>query len=171
MTRFLDVVYHFFEKVCAIFLAVAAVLLIVAVFGRHIGKTIVFSEELGLFLYVWIVLLGSALVMRDNGHAAITFIPDKLPKRIRTIYQSILYLSIMVFSGILFYQGIKLAAMVHARNGITLNVPMSIAYAAIPVGAFFILIFCIENIYKLWTGKTRSSGENDDKEDLEVKIN
>src|SRR5665648_123536 len=154
MTRWLDSIYHSIEKITAVFLAVVSVLLLISVIGRQIGKSLVFTEELSLFLYVWIVFLGAALVMRDNGHSAITFIPDSLPKKIRTFHQSILYLSIILFSGVLFYQGIKLVALVYYRTGTTIDISVSYTYAAVPVGALFIIIFCIENLNKLVSRKT-----------------
>lgn len=148
MTKCLDSIYYILEKLCEIFLAVATVLLVISVIGRQIGTSLKFTEELSLYLYVWMVLLGAAVVMRNNAHAAITAIPDHLPKKIQPIYQSILYLSMIIFSGVLFYQGMKLTALVYPRNATTLNISMSFAYAAIPVGAFFMLIFCFENLYK-----------------------
>ncbi len=50
---------------------------IVLRYGFNYG--IIFSEEVSRFLFVWIVFLGSVLMLRDNGHLGMHTVTTMLP--------------------------------------------------------------------------------------------
>lgn len=59
-------------------------LMVILVFGNVVlrygfNNGIIFSEEVSRFLFVWMVFLGSLLMLRDNGHLGVHTVTKKLP--------------------------------------------------------------------------------------------
>ena len=59
-------------------------LMVVLVFGNVVLRYgfnygIIFSEEVSRFLFVWMVFLGSVLMLRDNGHLGVHTVTKLLP--------------------------------------------------------------------------------------------
>ncbi len=56
------------------------------VISRHVlHKSSVWTQDCSLFLFVWVVLLGSAAAVYGSKHISVTLIADILPEPIRTI--------------------------------------------------------------------------------------
>ena len=55
------------------------VIIFMQIISRYIfGYTFEWSEELARFLFVWVVFIGSALIIGDKGHMAVTLLSGKL---------------------------------------------------------------------------------------------
>ena len=59
-------------------------LMVILVFGNVVlrygfNSGIVFSEEVSRFLFVWMVFLGSVLMLRDNGHLGVHTLTKLMP--------------------------------------------------------------------------------------------
>ncbi|MBS1208653.1 MAG: Tripartite ATP-independent periplasmic transporter DctQ component, partial [Proteobacteria bacterium] len=59
-------------------------LMVILVFGNVVlrygfNSGITFSEEVSRFLFVWMVFLGSVLMLRDNGHLGVHTFTSILP--------------------------------------------------------------------------------------------
>jgi len=64
------------------------------------GNTTVWSEEVARFVFVWIVFLGAATLMRDNEHIRISIITDRLGSvsgRILKIFSAALIIPFVAF--------------------------------------------------------------------------
>ncbi len=59
------------------------------------------TEELARFLFVWIVFIGAATLIKDNEHIRIAIVKDRLPPTLRRIISIISNLMIIGF-GIIF---------------------------------------------------------------------
>lgn len=42
-----------------------------------------FTEELTLYMFVWITLLGISIAFKDNGNMCVTLLYDRFPKKVR----------------------------------------------------------------------------------------
>src|SRR5471030_1337808 len=59
-------------------------LMVILVFGNVVlrygfNSGITFSEEVSRFLFIWMVFLGSVLMLRDNGHLGVHTLTKLLP--------------------------------------------------------------------------------------------
>ena len=89
---------------------------------------------------IWMVMLGSAVMMRKGGHLAIDLVTASLPERIKKATDFIVFVSIIVFFSIVCYQGIFLTINAGRQTSPALNMPMSYVYASLPVGGALILM-------------------------------
>ena len=65
------------------------------------GNTTVWSEEVARFVFVWIVFLGAATLMRDNEHIRISIVTDRLGPvsgRILKIFSATLIIPFIAFA-------------------------------------------------------------------------
>jgi len=92
------------ERLCAVLLAVMFVVTLFQVVARVIlGISSVWSEELARFLYVCLVFIGAAPLIRDDEHIRVGVLTDRLTgrpqsvMRLVTIFLTIPFISIMTW--------------------------------------------------------------------------
>lgn len=103
---FAGFIKHFEEVLCAVILAIMAIVAFINVISRYLLKySLAFTEELLISLFVWLTLLGAAIAFRNGSHLGFTFITDRLPVIIQkllllvsTILGVLLFLFLIYFS-------------------------------------------------------------------------
>ncbi|MDX6751081.1 TRAP transporter small permease [Geminicoccaceae bacterium 1502E] len=119
------------------------------VFRFLLESSLAFPDELIRYLFVWMILLGSAVAFRRNMHAAIGMFVDLVPRPLqRAALLGATAASIAFFLVLLVY-GFSLTRVVQPQISPALEVSMSWVYAAIPAGALFLLIYALEFLAKL----------------------
>ncbi|HSB04911.1 MAG TPA: TRAP transporter small permease [Thermodesulfobacteriota bacterium] len=63
--------------------------------------TAMWTEELAKILFVYVVFLGSATLMENEGHIKIAFLSDRLPARLARWHRSFAHLVLVAF-GVIF---------------------------------------------------------------------
>lgn len=104
------------------------------------------AEELSRFLFVWSVFLGSALIMGENGHLAVEFLPNKLKGSVPgLVLEFIIKLCSYVFIVILLTQGYKMTTMMMFQTSPGMGIPMGIIYAVIPLSSILMILYTIQD--------------------------
>ena len=127
-----------------------SIMLIVTFFSvvtRYVFKfTFDWAEELSRFLFVWSVFLGSALIMGENGHLAVEFLPNKLKGSIPGIAMEFLVKALSyLFIIILLIQGFKMTRMMMFQTSPGMGIPMGIVYAVIPASSLLMLLYMVQD--------------------------
>jgi len=107
------------------------------------------TEELAIFLLIWIGLLGSAVALRRKAHLGIDVVVNRLPQKWGHIAAVFAFCCIILFSmSVLFYGGIKMVAVVLMNNQLSpaLGIRMGYIYLALPISGFFLTIYAVEFI-------------------------
>ncbi len=137
------VLYWFSVVAMAIMLAVT----FFSVISRYIFSfTFEWAEELSRFLFVWSVFLGSALIMGENGHLAVEFLPNKLKGKVAGLFVE-LFIKICsyIFIFILLTQGFKMTRMMMFQTSPGMGIPMGIIYSVIPLSSFLMILYTIQD--------------------------
>ena len=114
------------EAAVIIVLALLSTFVVAQVVCRYaLGAPLTWSEELARYMQIWMVMLGSAVMMRKGGHLAIDLVTASLPERIKKATDFI---------------GIFLTINAWRQTSPALNMPMSYVYASLPVGGALILM-------------------------------
>lgn len=122
-------------------LALLSLFVVLQVVCRYaLGTPLTWSEELARYLQIWMVMLGSAVMMRKGGHLAIDLVTASLPKKVKRGTDFIVFATIIVFFGIVCYEGIFLTINAARQTSPAMNMPMSYVYASLPVGSALILM-------------------------------
>ncbi len=107
------------------------------------------TEELGIFLLVWVSLLGSALTYREHGHLGVDYLVAKFDPAARRLTGVVVEICVFVFAAFaLCYGGYLLVWETLAAGQLTpvLQWKAGYMYIAVPLSGFFIAAFCIEHL-------------------------
>jgi len=147
-------------------MAAMLVLIFTEVVTRYLlGFSFEWCEELARFLFVWTTFIGSALMMGENGHLAVEFLPNTLKGKPAGIALEIfIKLCSYVFILILITQGWKMTTKMMFQLAPATDLPMGVVYSIIPVGATLMLFYLIRDtarfVGSLTAGRGRAQGGN-----------
>lgn len=148
--RALDLSEIFLMALCVLGFVVMFVLGVATVFYRFvIQQSLTFPDELIRYLFIWMVLLGSAIAYRRGIHAAISMLTIALPPMIERVLVFGATLASLGFFFVLVWHGTQLTTVVWPQISPALEISMGWVYAAMPVGGFFLMIYALELLVKL----------------------
>lgn len=132
-------------------------LIFMQVVNRYIfGTTFEWTEELARFLFVWVVFLGSALIMGESGHLAVQILPTKLKGTTSgLVLEMFVNLCSYAFTMLLLVQGAKMTSVMTFQMAPGLGISMSLVYSIIPISACLMLLYLLKDtvrIFKKFTG-------------------
>ncbi len=116
------------------------------------------TEELAIYLMIWVGLLGSAVALHRHAHLGIDYFVGKLEPKKRLYTEIFVYAVVTFFAvTVLCIGGVKLVSLTLMKNQISpaLGIQVGYVYLAVPIAGFFITIYCIE--FLLNTFKTIKS--------------
>jgi TRAP-type C4-dicarboxylate transport system permease small subunit len=110
------------------------------VFCRYVlNASLIWPEELARYAMVWVTCLASALAVRQAAHVGIDSVIRRLPDPARRAVVLGGHLLTLVFLGVVLVAGIGMVTRVAGQTSIALEVPMTVPFAAVPVGAALML--------------------------------
>lgn len=138
------------------FSVVAMSVMLVIIFAQVVTRylfnyTPEWSEELARFLFVWVVFLGSALIMGESGHLAVQFLPDKFKgTAFGTVLDVVINVCGYIFIGLLLTQGWKMTSIMTFQRAPGLDIPMSWVYVIIPVSCVLMLLYLFRETLRIF---------------------
>ncbi len=147
-------------------MAVVAVLVLDVlwqVFTRFIlNHPSTWTEELAVFMLIWVSLLGAAVALNRGAHLGIDYFVGKLPGRARLWTEVFVFFCIAVFSlFVMIIGGIDLVAsnLELGQQSPALGVEMGYVYLAVPISGFFLTLYAAiglaERIQRLKRGSVQ----------------
>ena len=107
------------------------------------------TEELAIFLLIWIGLLGSAVALKRKSHLGIDFLVSRLNEKWCRIAALCVWCCIIFFSVSVFvFGGIRMVTVILMNNQISpaLGIRMGWIYLALPISGFFLTLYSVEFI-------------------------
>lgn len=149
---FSDFLGRVLEVLIVILISVMTILMFAQVLGRYVFKNgLYWAEELSRFSMVYLVYLGAAIASKNHDHISVTILDELLQKKAGyTLYRTLIALINLAFLAIVSIIGLKSLAMVRAQTSPNMGIPMSIAYAAIPIGSILMMLYVILELVLLY---------------------
>lgn len=140
---------HFFrilDKFVEVFSAVVTfgilLLVVFQIVMRYVfNSPLIWSEELVRFMLVWLTFFGASLAMSRNEHLSVSIVIDHINEKLRKVILFAGGVITLFFLCFLVYFGIGFALMNMRQISPANSIPMGIVYAAIPVNAFFLILY------------------------------
>lgn len=110
------------------------------------------TEELAVYLLVWVSLFGAALTYRGYGHLGVDYFVSKLDPSAQRLVAILIEVATLVFAGFaLCYGGWRLVADTLGANQLTpvLQWKIGYLYSAVPLSGLFFCAFAVEHLLKL----------------------
>ena len=156
----LDKLFKGLRSVLFGFSVVAMMIMLVIIFAQVVTRycfdyTPEWSEELARFLFVWVVFLGSALIMGESGHLAVEFVPNHFKgTAFGKVLEIIINLSSYVFIVLLLVQGAKMTKVMTFQMSPGMDIPMSYVYFVIPLSSVLMLLYLVKDTVRIVKGFT-----------------
>ena len=151
-----------FSKVLLKFLETVLIavfgLMVLLVFGNVVLRYgfnygIIFSEEVSRFLFVWMVFLGSVLMLHDNGHLGVHTITKLLPLAGKKVCKFISDATTLACCGLMTYGGWKIVGLNLVNYAPVSGIPIGVVYSALLVCSVGMGVLLIGSLYRLLTGQ------------------
>lgn len=139
------IVFTVVKYACVILLGVLVTVVFYIFFGRYaMHKSPMWGEPLSLFCLVWMSILGSALVVRENAHLRVTMFDEKMSKGAILGTDILASLCILFFGIFMIIYGWQLAGNATGNNMAGINIPYSWMYISMPISGVLYILALIE---------------------------
>lgn len=148
LTAVKKVVDKVMEWLCIIILGIMTVLVVYQVVTRKVfNSPSAYSEAISQYLFVWMIMYGSAYVFGLKEHLDISIFKDKMKGVTLLAVEILTNICLLLFAGVvLMYGGYIISAQQMATTDAALGIPMGIIYSAIPISGAFTLFYAIYNV-------------------------
>lgn len=153
-------IYHNLEEVLAILLVAAlCVVVTLQVFFRLVlGAPLSWSEELATILFVWVTMVGASLALKRGEHFAVELLQRQLPIRARRVVEILVALILVGFAGLVFVEGMGMAARNMTVVTPAMEIPRAIPYGSVAGGGALMLLRSLELLLRSVRGGHNGEG-------------
>ncbi|MDB8791620.1 MULTISPECIES: TRAP transporter small permease [Romboutsia] len=152
------------EVICMTLLAFMVVLGTWQIITRYVlNNPSTVSEDLLIYSFVWMALLGSAYVFGKKDHMTMVFFRQKLESKspkVKMILNVMTELVVMVFSAlVLVLGGVQISMLAMGQVSPSLGISMGYIYLALPLSGVITIIYNILNLIDLKQEMAQSDRE------------
>ncbi len=149
MERLGNAVMKCLEVVIVGLISVMSILVIVNVALRFFfSSSIVVSEELSRFMFIYIVFLGSIVALKEDGHIYVDFIAKAFPRPIQWVLKLVVNCCMLYCCYVLLLGSVELSEYNMVDKSPVAGIPMGYIYFAGAIGAAGMGIVLIIRIIK-----------------------
>ncbi|WP_108669131.1 TRAP transporter small permease [Peribacillus acanthi] len=146
------------EIVASLFFLVMCGAVILGVIARLFNLSIVWTDELARYSFIWVVFIGSVAVLKRKKHITIEFLSSvSKPKWMRLVNTLISLCLIGIFI-VLIRFGFQIVSNTWGVPTTSLGIPTGLVYLAVPIAGTLMLIYTIIHLIQNW----RNKGEGND---------
>lgn len=136
-----SLLYNLEDIACTLLLMIMLVIVIASVIWRYIlNNPIMIADELSRYALIWMCFLGSAAVLKRNGHIRVGIIDKYLSRSLRRIQAIITVSIILAIIIIMIVYGYYLAEMSYIIKSSILQIRQAYLYAIIPISGLIMLL-------------------------------
>ncbi|MDD5703671.1 MAG: TRAP transporter small permease [Dehalococcoidales bacterium] len=143
-----------FERFLVLSFLFSLILVFVQVVMRYIfNYSLSWSEELARYIFVWQSWLGFCLALRHGKHIRVDIVSHWLSPKLKIAFELIAWSLSLIMVLFLVTNGFKLLHLLASRGQVSpaLRMPMSYAYAAVPVSCLLGSVLIVGHIISLFT--------------------
>lgn len=138
------------EIVSSLCIGGMAVIIGMQVFNRYVlEESLVWSEELGRYLFIWAIYIGSSFAAKEDRHLEVTIVRNFSGPRVKKIVLTVAHILTIGFCGLCVVWGIQMVQFLAKTGQQTpaLEVSMYWVYLSLPVG---MALMGLRTAQKLW---------------------
>ena len=155
MERLLRGLDGILDRVTLLLVTILLVVVGAQIFARYVlNHSLYWSEELARYLFIYLVFLGAAIVLRREGHIQVSFFVEKFPPLLRRGVAMLADTLLLAFVGIVLIQSVRLAMMVWTVPTAALLIPWTFVYLGIVLGMAAMVLVMLGALWRHVTGRT-----------------
>ena len=155
MRRAIDYYYRFLKRVLTILMFLLMFPVSLQIFSSYIGfiPRYIWTEEMARFCFIWIILVGSMIAVRDGTHFTVDLLPPTQSKRTEALRNLFVDLCMFLTAVVFILWGQSFVASSLLQTSEMAEMPMIFIYIAWPLAGVSYVLFLaektVDNI-KLW---------------------
>lgn len=161
--RRLNAVLEFMEKIiCGSIVILLVVIVTIGIVARYIlNSPLSWTNDLAMFLYLWLSFLAASLVLRTDGHYKIAIIMEKFPPKVQTAIEILADIGILVFLWIFIAASFRVfPRQMDMQETVSLKISKALHTASVTTGFILIGIQLVANMLRRFTpGGAGKTGE------------
>ncbi len=134
---------HLEEYVSVAMLFVIVCLTFANVVTRYLIKySMAFSEEMALYLFVWMVMLGTSIAFKNASNVSVSLLYNKFPRKLKvSLYILSVAVSIGVFASILYWGTVQVLEELELETTTeAMGLPSWYFTSALPASAVLVIV-------------------------------
>ncbi len=148
MRRLIDGYYRFLQILLTLLIALLIVPVAMQILSRYTGliPRFIWTEEIARFAFIWMIMVGAAIAVRDGSHFDVDLLPEPRTPRGRLAAQLFVDLTIGAVGLIFLFWGWDFAVLGSRQSSEIAGLPMLSIYIAWPWAGATWLLFIGERI-------------------------
>jgi TRAP-type C4-dicarboxylate transport system permease small subunit len=149
MRALLDVYYSLLKIVLTVLMMALVIPVSMQIISRYTGiiPRFIWTEEIARFCFVWIILVGAMIAVRDGTHFDVDVMPHSASRLVELIMKIITYVAMLAVAVTFVRYGYDFAILGSRQRSEIASLPMLSIYIAWPVAGATWAIFLAEKIY------------------------
>ena len=142
MKKLLDGTHRLLTRLMAATVAILIVPVTLQIVSRYTGliPAWIWTEELSRFLFIWMIMLGAMIGVREGTHFVVDVWPDLAP-RPAALLQIVSNLFVLVFALVFVWWGIQFVRFGWDQTSELAELPMAFIFIAWPVAGLTWVLF------------------------------
>ncbi len=162
MNKLRTVLNKTIEVICMALLVFMVVLGTWQIITRYVlNNPSTVSEDLLIYSFVWMALLGSSYVFGKKDHMTMVFFRQKLDNKspqVKFILSVMTEIVVLIFSAlVLVLGGVQISKLAMGQISPALGIPMGYVYLALPLSGIITIIYNILNLADLKSSSVKST--------------
>jgi TRAP-type C4-dicarboxylate transport system permease small subunit len=147
--RAVDWFYRALQWLLTTLMALLIIPVVMQILSRHVDfvPRYIWTEEIARFLFIWIIMLGSMIAVRDGSHFDLDVLPTPATERGRAIASLIKHGAMFLVAATFLWFGYEFSLFGLSQESDLLNLNMLWIYGAWPLAGLAYVIFLIEKIH------------------------
>ena len=142
MRRFLNAYYHLLSVLLAASVGILVVPVTIQMISRFTAliPAWIWTEEMARFLFIWMVMLGAMIGVRDGTHFECDVWPELKP-RANALLRIVSNVLVLVFALVFIWYGIKFVQFGWSQTSELADMPMTFIFVAWPLAGLTWMLF------------------------------
>jgi TRAP-type transport system small permease protein len=142
MRKLIDAYYRLLNILLVVTVAILIVPVTIQILSRHtpLVPTLIWTEEMARFLFIWMIMIGSMVGIRDGAHFDVDLWPE-LPPRANALLRLVTDLFILAMALVFIWYGIRFVQFGWDQTSELAELPMAWIFTAWPLAGFTWVVF------------------------------
>jgi TRAP-type C4-dicarboxylate transport system permease small subunit len=149
MRTTLSFLHRLLNWLLALSVAVLIVPVLLQIFSRYVGfiPRYIWTEEMARFFFIWMIMLGAMIGVREGTHFDVDLLPS-MPPKMNAALRMVMHVAILVFALIFVYYGYQFTAeaVQGERTSELADLPLWFIFIAWPLAGVTWLLFTLEKV-------------------------
>ena len=148
MKRLTDRYYKFLKVVLTVLMGLMVVPVLLQIVSRHTGfiPRYIWTEEVARFCFVWVIMIGSMIAVRDGAHFDVDLLPSPETPQQEAVGRLIVHSAMTVLALLFAWYGYDFAKFGGLQNSDMSGINMLSIYVSFPLAGVTWILFLAEKI-------------------------